>query len=166
MLALPMGYFYARRTGDIQRRLVGMRQVRQFIVQNGVAAITSVAQLSLAVALIFVYSRVLALVFLAAVPLYVALMRFAVRRIRPLMDSLEESFGRYHSLRVDAVKGIDGEGARRRGLAAPLDGERVRRPLEPPVQGRPGGHVVPRGRPDRDLPLRGPYSSGSGPSKS
>ena len=107
MLALPMGYFYARRTGDIQRRLIGMRQVRQFMVQNGVAAITSITQLSLAVVLMFVYSRVLALVFLAAMPLYVGLMRFAVRRIRPLVDSLEESFGRYHSLQVDAVKGIE-----------------------------------------------------------
>ena len=34
LLALPMCYFSARRTGDIQRRLAGMRQVREFIVQS------------------------------------------------------------------------------------------------------------------------------------
>jgi len=107
MLALPMTYFYARRTGDIQRRLVGMRQVRQFLVLNGVGAITALAQLAVAVVLMLVYSRLLALVFLAAVPLYVGLMRFAVKRIRPLVDNLEESFGRYHSLQVDAIKGIE-----------------------------------------------------------
>ena len=28
LLALPMSYFHSRRTGDIQRRLAGMRQVR------------------------------------------------------------------------------------------------------------------------------------------
>ena len=35
LLALPMSYFSARRTGDIQRRLSGMRQVREFLVQSG-----------------------------------------------------------------------------------------------------------------------------------
>src|SRR5262249_18395144 len=34
LLALPMTYFTSRRTGDIQRRLEGARQVRQFVVQQ------------------------------------------------------------------------------------------------------------------------------------
>ena len=36
MLGLPMSYFATRRTGDIERRLSGARQVRQFVVQSGV----------------------------------------------------------------------------------------------------------------------------------
>src|SRR5437763_3433355 len=36
LLSLPMTYFTSRRTGDIQRRLDGARQVRQFAVQQGV----------------------------------------------------------------------------------------------------------------------------------
>ena len=122
MLALPMPYFYARRTGDLQRRLIGMRQVRQFLVQNSVVAITSAMQLVVAIVLMLVYSPVLAGIFLAAAPLYVVLMRFAVRRIRPLADSLEEAFSAYHSLQVDAVKGIEtvkalgGEDALRRAM--------------------------------------------------
>ena len=32
----PMSYFNTRRTGDIERRLAGVRQVRQFLVQSGV----------------------------------------------------------------------------------------------------------------------------------
>src|SRR5213082_3372104 len=36
LLSLPMSYFTSRRTGDIQRRLDGARQVRQFAVQQGV----------------------------------------------------------------------------------------------------------------------------------
>jgi ABC-type bacteriocin/lantibiotic exporter with double-glycine peptidase domain len=39
MLALPLTYFLARRTGDIQRRLEGTRKVREFLVQNGVRAL-------------------------------------------------------------------------------------------------------------------------------
>ncbi|HVF74377.1 MAG TPA: peptidase domain-containing ABC transporter [Acidimicrobiales bacterium] len=128
MLALPMKYFYARRTGDLQRRLIGMRQVRQFLVQHSVSAITAAVQLVVATALMFAYSRVLALLFVAAVPLYVALMRFAVRRIRPLADSLEEAYSAYHSLQVDAVKGIEtvkalgGEDALRRAMVREYSG--------------------------------------------
>jgi membrane fusion protein len=41
-----MSYFNTRRTGDIQRRLAGVRQVREFLVQHGVNALTAVAQLA------------------------------------------------------------------------------------------------------------------------
>src|SRR5207249_11036755 len=39
LLSLPMSYFTSRRTGDIQRRLDGARQVREFAVQQGVGAL-------------------------------------------------------------------------------------------------------------------------------
>lgn len=107
LLALPLRYFYARRTGDIQRRLMGMRLVREFAVQNGVIAITSITQLLVAVVLMVVYSPQLALVFLATAPLYVVVMRVAMRRLRPVFDSLEEAFGKYASRQVDAIKGIE-----------------------------------------------------------
>ena len=45
LLALPMSYFNTRRTGDIQRRLAGVRQVREFLVQQGVGGLTSIVQL-------------------------------------------------------------------------------------------------------------------------
>jgi ATP-binding cassette subfamily B protein len=102
-----MAYFNTRRTGDIERRLNGMRQVRQFIVQNGVQALTAVTQLLVALALMVVYSPILALVYLATAPLYAALMRFSAKRLRPMFDSLEESFGKYQSRQIDAIKGIE-----------------------------------------------------------
>ena len=45
LLALPMSYFATRRTGDIERRLRGARQVREFLVQSGVTALTAATQL-------------------------------------------------------------------------------------------------------------------------
>jgi HlyB family type I secretion system ABC transporter len=107
LLGLPMSYFYARRTGDISRRLSGFRQAREFLVQQGVQALTAATQLLVAILLMFVYSRVLALVFLAVVPLYVGLMRLSIRRLRPMYDSLEEAWGKYHSRQIDAIKGIE-----------------------------------------------------------
>ena len=107
LLALPMSYFTTRRTGDIERRLAGMRQVRQFLVQSGVAALTAVTQLAAALALMFYYSWVLALVYVALAPAYALLLRFSSTRLRPMFDSLEEAFGKYESQQIDAIRGIE-----------------------------------------------------------
>jgi HlyB family type I secretion system ABC transporter len=107
LLELPMSYFQSRRTGDIQRRLQGMRQVRTFVVQQGVQGLTALATLIAAVTLMFIYDWVLALVFLATAPIYLYLMRFSRRRLRPMFDSLEEAFGKYGAHQIDAIKGIE-----------------------------------------------------------
>ncbi|MEA2412236.1 MAG: ATP-binding cassette, subfamily bacterial [Thermoleophilaceae bacterium] len=107
LLALPMSYFNARRTGDIERRLAGLRQVRQLLVQNGIQALTAATQIVVAIVLMFIYSWVLALVWLATVPFYIALLRYSRKRLRPVFDTLEEAFGRYESRQIDAIKGIE-----------------------------------------------------------
>ncbi len=107
LLALPMSYFHGRRTGDIQRRLDGLQEIRSFLVQNAVVGLTSLAQLTTALALMFVYSPVLGAVFLATTPLYGLLMLYASRRLRPLFATIEEAFGRYESHQIDAIKGIE-----------------------------------------------------------
>jgi ATP-binding cassette subfamily B protein len=107
LLSLPLGYFATRRTGDIQRRLEGLRRVREFLVQHGVVALTAAVQILLAMAIMFLYSPVLALVFLAAAPVYALMMGFSSRRLRPILSDLEEGFGRYHSYQIDAIKGME-----------------------------------------------------------
>lgn len=107
LLALPLPYFGARRTGDIQRRISGLRQVRQLLVQNGALAITSMAQLAAALGLMLVYSGNLLLVFLATAPAYAILMRVSEKRLRPIFDDLEEGYGKYASQQIDSIKGIE-----------------------------------------------------------
>ncbi len=107
LLALPMSYFATRRTGDIQRRLEGMKQVREFLVQQGVGALSAFVQLIVTLAMMAIYSPRLMLVFLATVPLYGALMYYSARFLRPLLDKLEDAYGRYHSHQIDAIKGIE-----------------------------------------------------------
>ena len=65
LLSLPMSYFTSRRTGDIQRRLDGARQVRQFVVQHGIGALLAMVHLIGAILLMLLYSGWLALAFLA-----------------------------------------------------------------------------------------------------
>src|SRR5437588_691916 len=107
LLSLPMSYFTSRRTGDIQRRLDGARQVRQFAVQHGVAALLAVVHLAGAVVLMLFYSGWLTLAFLATTPLYAGLMYFSLKVLRPLFAEVEESQGKYSSHQIDAIKGIE-----------------------------------------------------------
>ena len=107
LLALPMSYFNTRRTGDIQRRLAGVQQIRMFAVQDGLLALTAFTQLSAALVIMVIYSPLLALVYVALAPVYAALMRLGANRLRPIFDQLEEAFARYSSRQVDAVKGIE-----------------------------------------------------------
>jgi ABC-type bacteriocin/lantibiotic exporter with double-glycine peptidase domain len=107
LLSLPMSYFNTRRTGDIQRRLDGARQVRLFAVQFGVGGLLSLVTLVGAVAAMAIYSPGLALVFLATLPLYVGLMYFSSKVLRPLFADIEESQGKYASHQIDAIKGIE-----------------------------------------------------------
>ena len=93
LLALPMSYFNSRRTGDIARRLNGMRQVRQFIVQHGVGGLAAATQIRVAVAIMFAFSWRLTLVYLITVPLYAVMMWFSQTRLRPTYDVLEEVLG-------------------------------------------------------------------------
>jgi ATP-binding cassette subfamily B protein len=107
LLALPMSYFATRRTGDLQRRIEGLRQVRDVLVQHGIAGVTAVAQITVTVALMAAYSPWLTTVFLATAPFYAFLMFMAVRWLRPTFYDLEDAYGRYHSYQVDAIKGIE-----------------------------------------------------------
>jgi HlyB family type I secretion system ABC transporter len=107
LLSLPMSYFTSRRTGDIQRRLDGARQVRQFAVQQGIGALLAMIYLVGALCLMGIYSPLLMLAFMATTPLYVGLMIFSVKVLRPLFAGVEESQGKYSSHQIDAIKGIE-----------------------------------------------------------
>ena len=107
LLALPAHYFATRRIGDIDQRLGSLQQARQFFVQTGGQVLTAATQLVVAVIVMAFVSPLLTLVFLATVPVYVLLLRVSSRRLKPLLDSLEEGAGRYRSRQLDAIRGIE-----------------------------------------------------------
>jgi ABC-type bacteriocin/lantibiotic exporter with double-glycine peptidase domain len=107
LLQLPLGYFQARRTADIQRRLEGLREVRRVLVEDGIVGVTAAFQLLVALVVLAAYSWIAALLFVAVAPTYGLLMRYSKRRLRPVLDSLEESFGRYQGRQLDSIKGIE-----------------------------------------------------------
>jgi ATP-binding cassette subfamily B protein len=107
LLALPMSYLAMRRSGDLQRRLESLRRLREFVVHYAVSGISAVCQIAAATAVMFMYSPLLAFVFLGTVPLYVLLMVFSARWLRPILRRLEEGFARYYARQVDTVRGIE-----------------------------------------------------------
>ncbi|HRI16236.1 MAG TPA: peptidase domain-containing ABC transporter, partial [Verrucomicrobiota bacterium] len=107
MLELPMSYFNSRRTGDIQRRLEGAREIRQFVVQHGIGSLLAAIQFVGCVSLMLLYSPSLTLVFLGILPLYAGLMWFSQRVLRPLFANLEANNAKYSSYQIDAIKGIE-----------------------------------------------------------
>jgi ATP-binding cassette subfamily B protein len=107
LLDLPLSYFESRRTGDIERRLNGLRQLRQILVQNLPSALAGAVQLIVTLAIMLSYSWIVGLAFLATAPLYAGLMRMSAARLKPTFDSLEEAYGRHASKQIDAIKGIE-----------------------------------------------------------
>jgi ATP-binding cassette subfamily B protein len=106
MLDLPMSYFETRRTGDIDRRLDGVRQIRGMVVQGGLTGVTAATQFIAAVAIMFAYSPLMGGLFLATVPLYALLMLYSSQRVAPTFESLEEEYSRFRSRQIDGIKGI------------------------------------------------------------
>ncbi len=107
LLALPMSYFENRRTGDIQRRLDGARQMRLFMVQHGIGGSLAAVQIVGCLVLMGFYSLQLLGVFVLMIPLYLGLMLFSVKVVRPLFAELEEGQAKYSSYQIDAIKGIE-----------------------------------------------------------
>lgn len=107
LLNLPLSYFESRRTGDIERRLNGLRQLRELLVQNLPGALAGAVQLIVTLVIMFAYSWIIGLAFLATTPVYALLMRMSSTRLKPTFDSLEEAYGRHASKQIDAIKGIE-----------------------------------------------------------
>jgi len=107
LLGLPTSFFHTRRTGDIERRLNALREVRSFFLTRGVAALVAAFQVVGAMVIIARWDVRLLVVYAVVAPLYLVLMFVASRKLRPAFRSMEESWGRYKSRQIDAIRGID-----------------------------------------------------------
>jgi HlyB family type I secretion system ABC transporter len=107
ILALPLSYFASRKTGDIQRRLNGAREVREFIMTEGVAAVLATVQIAACAVLIGFYHALLFWIFVAILPVFLGLLYWSQRVLSPLLAEVEDVYGKYSSHQIDAIKGIE-----------------------------------------------------------
>ena len=86
---------------------MGARQVREFIVQNGIGGLLAAVQIAVALGVMAVYSPHAD----ACLPRGGAGLRgphgLLDEMLRPLFAELEESYGKYASFQIDAIKGIE-----------------------------------------------------------
>lgn len=107
LMALPYSFFSTRRTGDIGRRVSNIQQLRQTAITLGVVVASYIAQVVIAIALMFYYNWLLALIYLAIVPIFATVLRISSRKLRPLFDTLEGAWGRYSARQIDVIKGME-----------------------------------------------------------
>ncbi len=107
LLRLPLEYFETRRSGDVERRLEGLRTIREFAAQQGVQALAESSQLLAAIVLMGFLSVPLMLLWVATAPIYALLIRSGVRRMRPAYQAEEEGLSRYRSRQLDAIHGME-----------------------------------------------------------
>jgi ATP-binding cassette subfamily B protein len=107
LLTLPPKMLMRRRTGDLERRLLGLAEVRRVIVEQGIDAITAATVVVLAGAALVVVAPLTAALLVLSLPAYVLLARRSQRTVRPLFAAMEQAFGRYTSGQLDLLRGIE-----------------------------------------------------------
>ncbi|MEK6551397.1 MAG: type I secretion system permease/ATPase [Pseudomonadota bacterium] len=106
LLRLPLAYFEARRVGDTVARVRELETIRQFLTGSTVTLVIDLFFTIVFIAVLFIYSPLLALVVLATIPAYVALSVV----ITPIFRArLNEKFNRgadNQSFLVESINGI------------------------------------------------------------
>ncbi len=106
MLSLPMSYFLKRSPEDIQRRLEGATEIRHFVVHSAIGGLIALVQIMAFVGLMTFYSLRMTQIFLILVPIYVGLMYFSAKILKPAFDDIQENEAKYRMLQKDIVNGI------------------------------------------------------------
>ncbi|MBN3855824.1 type I secretion system permease/ATPase [Paraburkholderia sp. Ac-20340] len=107
LVALPLGYFGARRVGDTVARVRELENIRNFLTGQALTAIIDLAFSFVFLAVMFVYSVWLTLLVVASLPVYVAVSALMVPAFRV---RLNEKFARgadNQSFLVESVSGVE-----------------------------------------------------------
>jgi ATP-binding cassette, subfamily B, bacterial HlyB/CyaB len=107
LLALPLGYFTARRVGDSVARVRELENIRAFLTGSGLTLVVDLVFTLVFVAVMFVYSWALTLVVLASLPLYAAISGGATPIFRRRLDEKFRRGAENQAFLVEAVSGIE-----------------------------------------------------------
>ncbi len=107
LLRLPSLYFRSRLSGDIQRRLDGVREVRELILTDGVGAFLGILQIVMTTGFLALYSSSTALIYLCTFPAWFLIAWMARRHLRPIFSRLEQKMGEYRGEQLEVIKGLD-----------------------------------------------------------
>jgi ATP-binding cassette, subfamily B, bacterial HlyB/CyaB len=106
LLALPLAYFQARRTGDSVARVRELENIRSFLTGNALTLILDLVFSIVFLGVMLLYSVPLTLIVLASLPLYVGLSLLVVPVLRKRLDEKFARGAENQALLVEAISGM------------------------------------------------------------
>jgi subfamily B ATP-binding cassette protein HlyB/CyaB len=107
LLALPMAYFQNRRVGDTVARIRELETIRQFLTSSALTLVLDLFFATIFLAVLFIYSPLLAMVVAGSLPLYVGISLFVTPMFRSRLDEKFKRNAENQSFLVEAVAGVE-----------------------------------------------------------
>jgi ATP-binding cassette, subfamily B, bacterial HlyB/CyaB len=107
LLALPIAYFQARRTGDSVARVRELERIREFLTGSALTLTIDLFFTVVFIAVMFYYSRLLTWIVLAAFPVYILLSAVATPLFRRRLDEKFNRGAENQAFLVESVSGIE-----------------------------------------------------------
>ncbi len=107
LLRLPLAYFKARRVGDSVARVRELETIRNFITGSGLTVVIDLFFTVVFFVVMYIYSPMLTLVVLGAIPFYVLLSVFITPVLRKRLDEKFARGAENQAFLVESVTGIE-----------------------------------------------------------
>ncbi|MGO4284139.1 type I secretion system permease/ATPase, partial [Bosea sp. TAB14] len=107
LLALPIGYFQARRVGDSVARVRELENIRNFLTSSGLTLVIDLFFTIVFVAALFFYSPLLTWIVLASLPLYIAISVGVTPLFRRYLDDKFARGAENQAFLVESVTAVE-----------------------------------------------------------
>jgi subfamily B ATP-binding cassette protein HlyB/CyaB len=107
LLALPIAYFQARRTGDSVARVRELENIRQFLTSSALTLVIDLFFTVVFLAVMMIYSPFLTFLVLASFPFYVGISVLATPLFRRRLDEKFERGAENQAFLVESINGVE-----------------------------------------------------------
>jgi subfamily B ATP-binding cassette protein HlyB/CyaB len=107
LLALPIGYFQARRVGDSVARVRELENIRNFLTSSGLTLVIDLFFTVVFIAVLFFYSPLLTWIVLASFPFYIGISAGATPLFQQRLDEKFKRGAENQAFLVESVSGIE-----------------------------------------------------------
>jgi ATP-binding cassette, subfamily B, bacterial HlyB/CyaB len=107
LLALPIGYFQARRVGDSVARVRELENIRNFLTSSALTLVIDLFFTFVFLAVMYAYSPLLTFMVLASFPFYIGISVLATPLFRRRLDEKFERGAENQAFLVESVSGVE-----------------------------------------------------------
>jgi subfamily B ATP-binding cassette protein HlyB/CyaB len=107
LLALPLAYFQARRTGDSVARVRELENIRNFLTSSALTLVIDLVFTFVFLGVMFLYSPLLTIIVLGSVPVYIAISAGVTPAFRARLDEKFRRGAENQAFLVESVNGVE-----------------------------------------------------------